>query len=140
MLDERLTLPPHAVHSLSVSFVKRNGDSLIVTSTGRRYNLNQNVRVLGFGKAVIGMVAEVDRLLRDHITEGLVSLEKADLSMSSSVSSVFQTIIVSIQLSSLALFAMLSRVHRHQSLLGSLPPCKSTSHPWYRETAAKLGW
>ena len=88
MLDEGLTLPPHAVHSLSVSFVKRNGDSLIVTSTGRRYNLNQNVRVLGFGKAVIGMVAEVDRLLRDHITEGLVSLEKADLSMSSSVSSV----------------------------------------------------
>ena len=30
--------------------------------------------MLGFGKAVIGMVAEVDRLLGDHIVEGLASI------------------------------------------------------------------
>jgi glycerate-2-kinase len=45
------------------SALRREGDTLTVHATGKQFQLNKNVLVLGFGKAVIGMVAELDRLL-----------------------------------------------------------------------------
>lgn len=33
-----------------------------------------NVKVVAFGKAVLGMVAAVERILGNHITEGVVSV------------------------------------------------------------------
>lgn len=39
----------------------------------------RNVKVVGFGKAVLGMATAVERLLGDHITAGLVSVPEGIL-------------------------------------------------------------
>ena len=41
--------------------------------------LFRNVRVVGFGKAVLGMAAAVEQLLGNHISTGLVSVPKGIL-------------------------------------------------------------
>lgn len=41
--------------------------------------LCRNVRVVGFGKAVLGMAAAVDQLLGNHISTGLVSVPEGIL-------------------------------------------------------------
>lgn len=48
---------------------------------GRRYDLRRNVKVLAFGKAVLGMVAAVHRLLHDHIATGHASIPVGLLSL-----------------------------------------------------------
>lgn len=49
-----------------------NGKTLIVN--GSRYNLERNVYVVGFGKAVLGMARAIDDTLTDHIVSGLLSI------------------------------------------------------------------
>ncbi len=52
----------------------RDGDTLVVTATGRRYPMARNVRILAFGKAVLGMVTELEALIRDHVVDGVASV------------------------------------------------------------------
>jgi glycerate-2-kinase len=52
--------------------LRREGDTLAVA--GARLALRRNVRVLAFGKAVLGMVAALDGLLHDHIRDGHASI------------------------------------------------------------------
>jgi hypothetical protein len=62
-----------APNQLVKSAVTREGDTLVVTATGRRYPMARNVRVLAFGKAVLGMVTELEALIRDHVVDGVAS-------------------------------------------------------------------
>ncbi|XP_011407500.1 PREDICTED: glycerate kinase-like [Amphimedon queenslandica] len=41
---------------------------------GKQYQLQQNVLVVGFGKAVLGMTVALDSLLKGHIKRGIVSV------------------------------------------------------------------
>eukprot|EP00040_Diaphanoeca_grandis_P018772 m.98793 g.98793 ORF g.98793 m.98793 type:complete len:461 (-) comp27097_c0_seq2:36-1418(-) len=59
--------------------ISRDGDMLLFRQSGMTVKLSHNVRVYGFGKAVIGMVAAVDELLGDHVADGLVSIPKGTI-------------------------------------------------------------
>jgi hypothetical protein len=63
-----------APNQLVKSAVTREGDTLVVTATGRRYPMARNVRILAFGKAVLGMVTELEALIRDHVVDGVASV------------------------------------------------------------------
>ena len=58
-------------------FVERERDTLFINKKG--YKLNENVYVVGFGKAVIGMVRPLETLLREsnslsHLKGGIISV------------------------------------------------------------------
>jgi len=57
---------------LVASSVHRVGDVLHVN--GKEYVLNNNLSIVGFGKAVYGMAVGVQKLLSDHIVEGYLSV------------------------------------------------------------------
>lgn len=52
--------------------VTRHGDTLSVD--GRSYALSRNVYVVGAGKAVLGMLAATEELVRPHLVRGLLSV------------------------------------------------------------------
>lgn len=52
--------------------VERQEDSVIID--GHRFVLKHNLHVVGFGKAVLGMAAEVERILGDHLVRGVISV------------------------------------------------------------------
>lgn len=54
--------------------ISRAGDTLQFEESGVAVKLNHNVKVFGFGKAVLGMCAAVDNMLHDHIVEGIISV------------------------------------------------------------------
>ena len=39
----------------------------------------RNVKIIGFGKAVLGMVMALERLLGNHISEGVISIPVGSL-------------------------------------------------------------
>ncbi|KAI1893029.1 hypothetical protein AGOR_G00139670 [Albula goreensis] len=52
--------------------LERKGDSLLVA--GRSFDLTHNLHLVGFGKAVLGMAAEAERIVGDHLVKGVVSV------------------------------------------------------------------
>ncbi|XP_067361790.1 glycerate kinase isoform X2 [Channa argus] len=54
--------------------VERNGDLVIID--GHQFTLKHNLHLVGFGKAVLGMAAEAERLLGDHLVKGVVSVPR----------------------------------------------------------------
>ncbi|XP_020484641.1 glycerate kinase [Labrus bergylta] len=54
--------------------IKRKEDS--VTIDGHKFTLKHNLHLVGFGKAVLGMAAEAEKLLGDHLVKGLISVPK----------------------------------------------------------------
>ncbi|XP_012728740.2 glycerate kinase [Fundulus heteroclitus] len=52
--------------------IERQDDSVIID--GRRFPLRHNLHLVGFGKAVLGMAAEVERILGDHLVRGVISV------------------------------------------------------------------
>lgn len=52
--------------------LKINGTSLEVA--GKQYKLNKNCYIIGFGKAVLGMAVELERLLGEHLVDGVLSV------------------------------------------------------------------
>ncbi|XP_074644737.1 glycerate kinase-like [Tubulanus polymorphus] len=50
----------------------REGDSLFVE--GYEYELRKNVYVVGYGKAVLGMIRATENVLGDHIAKGVASI------------------------------------------------------------------
>lgn len=52
--------------------LQRHGDELVVD--GRSFKLSNNLHLVGFGKAVLGMAAEAERIVGDHLVQGLVSV------------------------------------------------------------------
>ncbi|KAK7086704.1 hypothetical protein SK128_014219 [Halocaridina rubra] len=64
-------------HELIAKVVTRENNTLIINH--RKYELNENVYIVGFGKAVIGMVQPLESLLRRpntmcHLKEGIISV------------------------------------------------------------------
>ena len=64
-------------HTLIQNYVQRQGSTLVIGGT--RYNLNKNVYVVGFGKAVVNMVRPIEKLLKEgddssHIVSGVISV------------------------------------------------------------------
>lgn len=59
-------------HAMVTKTLKRNGDRLTVGD--RHYTLKNNVHVVAFGKAVIGMVRAAEDMLGDHIVDGVASV------------------------------------------------------------------
>ncbi|XP_038054438.1 glycerate kinase-like [Patiria miniata] len=45
-----------------------------LTVSGKQYKVDHNVSVVGFGKAVIGMVGAVDDILGEHVQRGIASV------------------------------------------------------------------
>ncbi|KAI4827566.1 hypothetical protein KUCAC02_030954 [Chaenocephalus aceratus] len=52
--------------------IERKQDSVIIN--GHTFTLKQNLHLVGFGKAVLGMAAEAERILGDHLVKGVVSV------------------------------------------------------------------
>ncbi|KAG8239196.1 hypothetical protein J437_LFUL018837 [Ladona fulva] len=52
--------------------VKREGN--ILTVAGKQYTLKKNCYVVGFGKAVLAMTSELERILGDHLIGGTISI------------------------------------------------------------------
>ncbi|XP_061795321.1 glycerate kinase isoform X1 [Nerophis lumbriciformis] len=66
-----------AVESVQPDVVVRQGlqrknDSVFVG--GHEFPLQNNVHMVGFGKAVLGMAAEVERIVEDHLVGGVISV------------------------------------------------------------------
>lgn len=52
--------------------LERHGDQLQVG--GRSFKLHHNIHLVGFGKAVLGMAAEAERIVGDHLVRGVISV------------------------------------------------------------------
>lgn len=52
--------------------IERKEDSVIIN--GQKFTLKHNLHLVGFGKAVLGMAAEAERILGDHIVDGVISV------------------------------------------------------------------
>ncbi|XP_062853600.1 glycerate kinase [Trichomycterus rosablanca] len=52
--------------------LQRRGNDLLVAE--HSFSLSNNVHLVGFGKAVLGMAAETERIVGDHLVQGLVSV------------------------------------------------------------------
>lgn len=52
--------------------VERKDDSVIID--GRKFTLKHNLHLVGFGKAVMGMAAEAERIMGDHLVKGVISV------------------------------------------------------------------
>ncbi|KAK3557102.1 hypothetical protein QTP70_024659 [Hemibagrus guttatus] len=52
--------------------LQRRGDELVVAE--HCFELRHNLHLVGFGKAVLGMAAEAERIVGDHLIQGIVSV------------------------------------------------------------------
>ncbi|XP_070699337.1 glycerate kinase [Pempheris klunzingeri] len=52
--------------------IVRKEDS--VTIDGHKFTLKHNLHLVGFGKAVLGMAAEAERIVGDHLVKGIISV------------------------------------------------------------------
>ncbi|XP_075997015.1 glycerate kinase [Genypterus blacodes] len=52
--------------------IERMEDSVLID--GHTFKLKHNLHVVGFGKAVLGMAAEAERIMGDHIVKGAISV------------------------------------------------------------------
>ncbi|XP_049895192.1 glycerate kinase [Epinephelus moara] len=52
--------------------IERKKDSVIIN--GHKFTLNHNLHLVGFGKAVLGMAAEAERIVGDHLVNGIISV------------------------------------------------------------------
>ncbi|XP_068449644.1 glycerate kinase isoform X2 [Clinocottus analis] len=52
--------------------IERKEDCVIIS--GQKFTLKHNVHLVGFGKAVLGMAAEAERIMGDHLVKGIISV------------------------------------------------------------------
>ncbi|XP_041945166.1 glycerate kinase [Alosa sapidissima] len=52
--------------------LERHGEQLQVG--GQSFKLSHNIHLVGFGKAVLGMAAEAERIVGDHLVKGVISV------------------------------------------------------------------
>ncbi|TSM36144.1 Glycerate kinase [Bagarius yarrelli] len=52
--------------------LQRRGDELLVAE--HSFKLHHNLHLVGFGKAVLGMAAEAERIVGDHLVQGIISV------------------------------------------------------------------
>nr|XP_043879839.1 glycerate kinase isoform X1 [Solea senegalensis] len=52
--------------------IRRKDDSVIIN--GQEFPLRHNLHLVGFGKAVLGMAAEAERIMGDHLVKGIISV------------------------------------------------------------------
>ncbi|KAF7665700.1 hypothetical protein LDENG_00135180 [Lucifuga dentata] len=52
--------------------VERKEDTVLID--GHTFQLKHNLHLVGFGKAVLGMAAEVERIMGDHLVKGIISV------------------------------------------------------------------
>ncbi|XP_034724705.1 glycerate kinase [Etheostoma cragini] len=52
--------------------IERKEDSVIIN--GHKFTLKHNLYLVGFGKAVLGMAAEAERIVGDHLVKGVISV------------------------------------------------------------------
>ncbi|XP_028304005.1 glycerate kinase [Gouania willdenowi] len=54
--------------------IERHKDDVLID--GHKYTLKHNLHLVGFGKAVLGMAAEVERIMGDHLVRGVISVPR----------------------------------------------------------------
>lgn len=52
--------------------IERKEDSVVID--GHKFTLKHNLHLVGFGKAVLGMAAETERIVGDHLVQGVISV------------------------------------------------------------------
>lgn len=52
--------------------IERRDDSVVIS--GQKFTLKHNLHLVGFGKAVLGMAAEAERIVGDHLVKGIISV------------------------------------------------------------------
>ncbi|OCT85697.1 glycerate kinase [Xenopus laevis] len=56
--------------------VKDNGGSSVLQCGDKEFPLHKNLYLVGFGKAVLGMAAAVERIVGNHLLHGIISIPK----------------------------------------------------------------
>ena len=59
---------------LFLQAINYDAETRTLTVEKKEYQLNRNVFVVGFGKAVLGMARVVEDILGDHIRKGILSI------------------------------------------------------------------
>ena len=62
---------PHKMVSKHVKFSPKDN---LITVDNVSYKVEQNVYVVGFGKAVCGMASSLNEILHEHIVKGILSI------------------------------------------------------------------
>ncbi|XP_074500616.1 glycerate kinase [Sebastes fasciatus] len=52
--------------------IERKEDSVVIN--GHKFTLKHNLHLVGFGKAVLGMATEAERIMGDHLVRGVISV------------------------------------------------------------------
>ncbi len=61
-------------HQMVKSNLQLQGSTLHVAATGTTYNLSNKVKVVAFGKAVLGMLRATEDILGDRLGDGVASV------------------------------------------------------------------
>lgn len=61
-------------HNLLRNAIHVKGNTLVVNGT--QYQLNNNVYLIGLGKAALGMACEAERIFGNHVCSGIISVPK----------------------------------------------------------------
>ncbi|NP_001072628.1 glycerate kinase [Xenopus tropicalis] len=56
--------------------VKDNGDASVLQCGGKELPLHNNLYLVGFGKAVLGMAAAVEKIVGKHLLRGVISIPR----------------------------------------------------------------
>lgn len=52
--------------------IERKDDSVVIN--GHQFTMKHNLHLVGFGKAVLGMATEAERIVGDHLVDGVISV------------------------------------------------------------------
>ncbi|KAM5148411.1 glycerate kinase [Mantella aurantiaca] len=69
-------LPPRMLEGALAVRERAGSAAVLACGGGREYPLDRNLYLAGFGKAVLGMAAAAERIVRSHLVRGVISVPR----------------------------------------------------------------